>query len=389
MYNRCMENTTINPDTGEVLEDTIRQALDAWPKVIAGLEPAVEMAARAKLAAKLTEAYNTIEGVLHDDTNDEHRYSFASAETIYRTVRAGLAEVGLAIIPFMGNYFETPILKKDNSGERRGAYLVVDFDYCLIDAETGYTLVIPWRGEVMEYGDKAFNKAATNATKYMLRTLFLLPTDKDDDPDRDSHTDRPQAWRKPQPERVQGPAPKPVPDQTAKRRDDAAQWIKAIGVTRDQYAMLKAHAGGEPTDMILEARSVGCKDFEQVWTYLTDGEKPGAEVNAPELGQPESKLVAGIPVSAPVKRRRFPLQEWGEARRRFYAQVGDIGWPVLGDEGDDRLRRVVRALLRLPSTPATLEALTENQWAMLVTTMDAIRLGDVPEPAMVKEWKTT
>lgn len=189
------EHRTVDPQTGEVLETVNVQAIDTklaeWPKVIPGLDSERELELRGKLALKLSKAYLAVAAVVHDDQNTEYKYSFASAETIYKACRAGMAEVGLAVIPFMGSYLEVPILKKDNSGERRGAYLQVNFDYCLIDGETGYTVVIPWVGEVMEYGDKAFNKASTNATKYMLRTLFLLPTDKDEDPDRGGEQNRP------------------------------------------------------------------------------------------------------------------------------------------------------------------------------------------------------
>lgn len=194
--NMTEEQRTVDPLTGEVLEtvniqENIITQIDRWPKVVTGLDPLKELELRGKLAFKLSQAYQKVSAVLHDDKNTEHKYSFASAETIYKTCRNGMAEVGLAVIPFMGSYLEVPILKNDNSGERRGAYLQVNFDYCLIDSETGYTVVIPWIGEVMEYGDKAFNKASTNATKYMLRTLFLLPTDKEEDPDRNSEEGRP------------------------------------------------------------------------------------------------------------------------------------------------------------------------------------------------------
>lgn len=173
--------------------DTLKRLMDEltlWPRVVVGIPYSEELTLRAALATKVAKCYALIEAVIHDDANSKHKYSYASAETIYRTVRQGLASVNLAIVPLMGSYKETQITMQDGSGDRRGGYMVVDFDYCLVDGETGYTVVIPWRGEVMEYGDKTFNKAATNATKYMLRTLFLLPTDKDDDPDKFGYDDR-------------------------------------------------------------------------------------------------------------------------------------------------------------------------------------------------------
>lgn len=186
-------NTEHNPDADGVLA-TIKATLEGWPKSFP-LEPDKELELRGKLALKLSKAYAEIDAVAKTGRNDTHKYNFASADDVFAVCRSGMNKVGLAILPVMGAYTDLPIWKIDNKGnetaERRGAYVVCEFDFCLIDTDTGYTVPIPWRGEVMEYGDKAFNKAATNATKYALRTLFLLPTDASDDPDSYGEEGRP------------------------------------------------------------------------------------------------------------------------------------------------------------------------------------------------------
>ena len=296
-----MSERNIDQETGEVSE-TITRRLDEWPKVIGGIEPLKELELRGKLAAKLSKAYVAVAAVVHDDNNTEHKYSFASAETIYKACRKGMSEVGLAILPFMGDYVETPIFKiaqGGGQGDRRGAYMQVNFDYVLMDTETGYGVVIPWVGEVMEYGDKAFNKASTNATKYMLRTLFLLPTDKDDDPDRASEEGRPATRpapqsqgrgqdRRPAPQadQRQAPAPQETPEAKAKReRQERANVAfntaypfyrtdghELQGEQKAKYQEFKARADANlyaTTDVILYSASKGEASHDKFMFYAS------------------------------------------------------------------------------------------------------------------------
>lgn len=150
-----------------------------------------ELALRAKLAAKLTKAYGLTKSVEKDQKHPKHNYKFASVESIYRSAREALEEAGIAILPIMGPFMAEEVRRKEDSNERSGAYLQTRFDFCLVDSETGYTLTLPWVGEVAEFGDKGINKTATSALKYFLRTLLMLPTDGEDDPDRGDGAARP------------------------------------------------------------------------------------------------------------------------------------------------------------------------------------------------------
>ena len=152
--------------------------------------------------------------------------------------------------------------------------------------------------------------------------------------------------------------------------------------------------------MLLEARSVGCTNWAEVWAYLSDGVLPGAVMDAevvdevPHESAPAAatataeKPAAGKPVPEPSKPAPVPVEQWSKERRRFYDQVGEMGWNVDGGDTEGiRVRELAKVLLKLSTLPATLDALQPKQWSALVATMDAIRLGDSPEPPLVKEWK--
>lgn len=316
----------LDPSIGDVPVGHFSHVLASWPKVLEGLDLAKEMELRGKLALKLSKAYEEVSAVAKDGRNTEHKYNFASAETIYATCRAGMAKVGLAILPFMGSSIEAPILKKDQSGERRGAYLQVQFDYCLIDTETGYTVVIPWVGEVMEYGDKAYNKASTNATKYMLRTLFLLPVDKDDDPDKGSEQGRP-ALR-------HGTVQEPVTQ--AKPRDDSVPpyrlTLNALGANPEHWAEWKAAVehpdraasvnGSRPSGLIIAAAEAGSKCMADAFAWL-------------EKAYPKDPFAEGAPNMDPAKDYPNPNrapEPPKETERRDIAEAFGIPVPLAPEE---------------------------------------------------------
>lgn len=295
--------------------ENIERRVQTWTTTVKGLTPEKELEMRGKIALKLSKAYVAIESVIHDDKNQKHDYSFASAETIYRTCRKGMAEVGLAVVPLMGEFIEIPIYTRQPNGaegDRRGAYVQVDFDFVLMDGETGYCIVIPWRGEVMEYGDKAFNKASTNATKYMLRTLFLLPTDKGEDTDSTDHNDRPSRNRggqrgggrdrsEPQQDQEthagrgqgQGQAevqtPQLTPEEAEKRRvaKEANDLIEKMGLKGDamglkDFSKIARSKEKEPLTAFLETAKANptLKTWTELTLALTGAQTPDDELLA-------------------------------------------------------------------------------------------------------------
>ena len=126
--------------------------------------------------AKLAAAIGEVDRIAKDGTNAHFKYSYTSAEEVYRVVRAPLLKHGLVVIPQATGF------------EQDGQMGTVRLNLRIIDTETGEEIEAQWYGEGQDKGDKAFYKAVTGGMKTWLRALFLLPAD--DDPEADPQTDR-------------------------------------------------------------------------------------------------------------------------------------------------------------------------------------------------------
>jgi hypothetical protein len=134
------------------------------------------------LLTKLHEVAKAIDFVEKRGRNDHHQYNFAQAVDVTRTVRDKLLEHGIVIIPGATNARHLPYGSK-------GAHLTtVDLNYRIFELEDGTVIEVPWTGVGADTGgDKGIYKAFTGGLKYMLLTLFLVPTS--DDPERDQLTE--------------------------------------------------------------------------------------------------------------------------------------------------------------------------------------------------------
>lgn len=145
-----------------------------------------EMAFFGRMAAKVARCYLAIGKIAKNGINKDQGYEFVSVEDIFDACRKAMAESGLALIQHgMG---EPLIAPTGNNG--RGRHMMLPVTYFLIDCETGYHQVIEWRGECIEYSDKAITKCLTSANKSLLRSLFLIPAGEDDP---DAYTPEPAA----------------------------------------------------------------------------------------------------------------------------------------------------------------------------------------------------
>lgn len=126
--------------------------------------------------AKLNAAISDVDRIGKDGTNSFHKYTYTSAEQVYRVIRGPLLEHGLVVIPEATGY------------EANGDLGTVRLRLRIVDTETGEAIESQWYGEGQDKGDKAVYKAVTGGMKTWLKHLFLLPAD--DDPEADSSTDR-------------------------------------------------------------------------------------------------------------------------------------------------------------------------------------------------------
>lgn len=129
------------------------------------------------IASKIAKVMATVTRVAKSQTNQHHHYRYASADDIYDMVREAMAENNLALIPLA-------ILDVQTQQSGNATYYTVKFKFLLVSGDTDDQMEIEWVGQAMDTQDKGISKAQTQATKYLLRGLFLISTgDQSDDPD--------------------------------------------------------------------------------------------------------------------------------------------------------------------------------------------------------------
>ena len=124
------------------------------------------MTEQTHIAAKLAAAIESVNRIGRDGTNEHFRYTYTSAEQVYRVVRGPLLEQGLVIIPSV------------DTSETTGQKTVTRLHLRILDSATGESIEAYWMGEGQDKGDKGPYKAATGGMKTWLKHLFLLPADE-------------------------------------------------------------------------------------------------------------------------------------------------------------------------------------------------------------------
>lgn len=137
-----------------------------------------------KLTSKLAEACDAVKGVEKKGTNEKQRYKYVKAADIAKAIRHELFSRGIGVYPDEVEFKQIGSVKTLAGGELREFMLTVD--YTLAYQEEWK--VVRAFGIAMDSGDKAIWKAKTGALKYLLRTLGMIPDEKDD-PEADEEVD--------------------------------------------------------------------------------------------------------------------------------------------------------------------------------------------------------
>lgn len=141
------------------------------------MEPEIKCAPPTRsvpsLATKIAEVISAVGYVAKDGENKFHAYRYASAAAIRAAVRQEMAKRHLTVhAESFDAKWET--VEKQGKASERICTLMVKF--CFTDGDTGEVRVVPMIGQGIDSGDKAFYKAMTGATKYVLIDVFMLPT---------------------------------------------------------------------------------------------------------------------------------------------------------------------------------------------------------------------
>lgn len=234
-------------------------------------------AAPPELVAAIAKAMSEAGDVTKDGRNPEHNYRYATIEGILRAVRGPLLDEGVILIPQPRAYDESEVR---SSGNKAGTRIVIEVDYTFV-GHGGTAAVRAWRGEGVDWGDKAYGKAYTNALKTFIRSAWLLAVDDDSDPERES------------PERVAAsngntqaaPLPDWARDTTDERRAEFIAAALELGLEREAAANLLKGAlerfGVVPNLMVIAARWLAQSTPDAIAKREADAAAKAAEAADP------------------------------------------------------------------------------------------------------------
>lgn len=144
--------------------------------------------------------FQTINNVMSDVTaiekgrkNEQQKYSFRGIDDMYNELHGLFAKHGLCFTSKIINAIREDKIAKSGIAL---IYTMLDFEFTFY-ALDGSSLSSVMRGEAMDSGDKASNKAASSALKYALLQMFMIPTKEDKDTESQSHEVLPKAQKQP------------------------------------------------------------------------------------------------------------------------------------------------------------------------------------------------
>lgn len=174
-----------------------------------------------QLWVKLSKLAKECAYVQKDGRNEYHKYSYASATSVYEKVSEAMQSLGLT------SYTKAKVTELREKVTGKGGVdfvAVVHLSLFIVDVETGYMIEVESAGSGQDAGDKAVMKAQTAALKYAWMMCLNMATG--DDPEADSDTDyKNEGKEKPKPE-PRGPY-KPLeasPDPSLVLRDVTARF---------------------------------------------------------------------------------------------------------------------------------------------------------------------
>lgn len=177
--------------------------------------------------------------VVKDRTNTDQGWKFASVESMLEAVRLPLFKRGVILTLSQPRYSTEVIHSRSGTP---GEKVTVAFDFTFRSARESFT-ISGWEGDGVDYADKAKGKAITNAIKTFIRAQWLLPTELDDDPDRNTPEQR--AAREPAAAELPAWARSATPEQ---RKELGDAVTKLIGPERARALAqgVKQSFGGTP-----------------------------------------------------------------------------------------------------------------------------------------------
>jgi hypothetical protein len=154
-----------------------------------------------------------MEPIRKDRKNQQQGFMFRGIEDMYNALQPVMSKHGVFTVPRVTKREEITIQSKSGGNLIR---VVQEIVFRFFADDGSFIDVGPLYGEAMDSGDKATNKSNSIAQKYAFLMVFAIPTEDQDDPDKESH--QPNFTRTLPP-----PPPKPsIPKENAPRLNDRA-----------------------------------------------------------------------------------------------------------------------------------------------------------------------
>jgi hypothetical protein len=124
--------------------------------------------------SKIIEILREVEAISKDKKNTQQGYSFRGIDDMYNALHPLFKKYGLFITS------EIISAAREERSTKTGGTLIwsiIDVKFTIF-AEDGSFVTSTIRGEGMDSGDKATNKAMSVALKYLVMQMFLIPTEE-------------------------------------------------------------------------------------------------------------------------------------------------------------------------------------------------------------------
>jgi len=298
------------------------------------------------LVQKLIQVYEKIDHVEKTGHNDKQNYDFLRAADMVRAVRKALLELGVYVETNFVNERQYTIAR---AKEPSAPFAAVDVR-CIMtfhDSESGETLTASGLGTGADTGDKAVYKAQTGATKYALKSAFLIPDEAD-----------------------------PEADETV---DEGSQTSRGV-VQDDEPSFMDAQRGGAAPIPTLKPKAAAARPTQAPEASKPAITEPTSTTSAASVAPAAtpSTTVAVSPaeqVSGREPGDDMPTEEeMAEIRKKFRALGDDLADPNKGNmktsKGLPVNRKVHVFLLQITKAPVA-EKITKAQWDNFYARVDA------------------
>lgn len=191
----------------------------------------------AEIHKKMIAILNDTEAIGKNKTNAQQGYKFRGIDDMYNALQPLFKKHGVFVLS------EVLAEKREERVTQKGGtlfYVILDvkFSFCAEDGSSVYSTV---KGEAMDSGDKATNKALSAALKYALMQTFLIPTEelKELNTENDAHEPAPKKPELPAGE-MGGASGKIDSIFDAASLASVRNWLNGYIWTKDERATIKA-----------------------------------------------------------------------------------------------------------------------------------------------------